>query len=173
MVISDNAWSNEQGIGYTALENNNNLWHNYKLVVDDGVMAVWRDGELVGYNPNTGIRMSDLGGTTTYIGKSFYGDDDKYWDGAMDDIKIYKGADPVNFATGVTIAGEGVVDDALLLGESDTAQLTAGEYHRPWATSACGAAGLDPSPSPMRFHTTCAACSRRRPSSGPKSDVPP
>lgn len=125
MVISDNAWSNEQGIGYTALENNNNLWHNYKLVVDEGVMAVWRDGELVGYNPDTGIHMSELGGTTTYIGKSFYGDDDKYWDGAMDDIKIYKGADPVKFATGVTIAGEGVVDDALLLGESDTAQLTA------------------------------------------------
>lgn len=125
MVISDDAWRNEQGIGYTDLENNNNLWYNYKLVVDDGVMAVWRDGELVGYNPDTGIHMSELGGTTTYIGKSFYGDDDKYWDGAMDDIKIYKGADSVNVATGVTIAGEGVVDDTLLLGESDTAQLTA------------------------------------------------
>lgn len=121
-VISDNAWNNEQG-GKVALTDNNNLWHNYKLVVKGTALAVYRDGKLVIFKPDTKISMSDLGGYITYIGKSFY-TGDTTWNGAIDDIKIYKGAE-LNLASAVTISADNLQNNSVSLIEGDSAQLTA------------------------------------------------
>ncbi|KFI95748.1 Ig-like domain-containing protein [Bifidobacterium stellenboschense] len=121
-VISDNGWHNEQG-SEVNVANNNNIWHDYKIVVDGTKLAVYRDGTPVIFKADTGITMSGLGATTAYIGKSFY-NADKYWNGAIDDIKVYKGAELAS-PTGVTISGGGVVDGKLALTEKSTAKLTA------------------------------------------------
>ena len=123
-VISDNNWGNEQG-EKVSVSNNNNIWHEYKLVVDGTKLAVWRDNQLIIFKADTGLKMSDLGATTAFIGRSFYlANGDKYWNGAMDDIKVYKGAD-LTLPTSVAISGDGVVDGKLALVESDEAQLSA------------------------------------------------
>lgn len=121
-VISDNAWNNEQG-SEVSVSDNDNIWHDYKLVVDGTTLALYRDDALVVFKANTGIKMSDLGGYITYIGRSFY-TADTYWNGAIDDIKVYKGAD-LTVPTSVTISGDGVVDGELMLTESESTQLTA------------------------------------------------
>ncbi|WP_306345420.1 immunoglobulin-like domain-containing protein [Bifidobacterium aesculapii] len=128
-VISDNKWNNEQGDNVDVTDNNNK-WHDYKIAVDGTNLAVWRDGTPIIFKANTSIKMSDLGGYTTYIGKSFYDGSgsgigtDKYWNGAIDDIKVYKGAS-LTAPTGVAISGDGVVDGKLALTEKSTAKLTA------------------------------------------------
>ena len=48
VVISDNKWNNEQGFK-TSLSNYDNIWHNYKLIVDGETLTMLRDGVLVGY----------------------------------------------------------------------------------------------------------------------------
>lgn len=121
-VISDNKWNNEQGFK-TSLSNNDNIWHNYKLIVDGETLTMLRDGELVGYKANTGITMTDLGSTAATIGKSLYSGD-AYWSGAIDDIKIYQGAD-VTLPSSVTIVGDGVLDGALTMVENSATKLTA------------------------------------------------
>ncbi|PLS29388.1 Ig-like domain-containing protein [Bifidobacterium parmae] len=121
-VISNNNWGNEQG-AKVSVANNDNVWHNFKIVVDGTKLAVFRDGTPIIFKADTGITMGDLGAYTTYIGKSFY-NGDEYWNGAMDDIKVYKGAELAS-PTGVTISGDGVVDGKLALTEKSTAKLTA------------------------------------------------
>lgn len=141
-VISDDTWRNEQG-GKVAVSNNNNVWHNYKLVVDGTKLAVFRDNALIIYKEDTGITMNDLESTVTYIGKSFY-DEDNYWNGAMDDLKVYKGAEPINVTTSVTVAGADKV------GEGESTQLTATvapedavDKNLTWASSDTSVATVD------------------------------
>lgn len=122
LVISNNKWSNEQGFKDN-LDNNNGVWHNFRIVVDGTTLALFRDGSLVDIRENTGIKLSDLGGYNTNIGKSFY-DGDKYWNGAMDDLKIYKGAN-LTFPTSVDVTGDGVSSGALTLTEGQNAVLSA------------------------------------------------
>ena len=86
-------------------------------------LAVFRNNALIIFKANTGIKMSDLGATTAYIGKSFYSVDE-YWNGAMDDIKVYRGAD-LTMPTAVAISGTGVVNNKLTLIEKDSTKLTA------------------------------------------------
>ncbi|WP_318644532.1 MULTISPECIES: Ig-like domain-containing protein [Bifidobacterium] len=121
-VISDNNWGNEQGAKVN-VSNNDNVWHNFRIVVDGTRLAVFRDDALIIFKADTGIKMSDLGATTAYIGKSFYGVDE-YWNGAMDDIKIYKGAE-LTLPESVAISGTGVADGKLTLIEKATAKLAA------------------------------------------------
>nr|WP_241520219.1 Ig-like domain-containing protein [Bifidobacterium catulorum] len=121
-VISDNNWGNEQGAKVN-VANNDNAWHEFKIVVDGTKLAVFRDGALIIFKADTGITMSDLGATTTYIGKSFY-NGDEYWNGAIDDIKVYKGAE-LTEPESVAISGTGVADGKLTLIEKATAKLTA------------------------------------------------
>ena len=141
-VISDDTWRNEQG-GKVAVSNNNNVWHNYKLVVDGTKLSVFRDNALIIYKADTGITMSDLESTVTYIGRSFY-DEDNYWNGAMDDLKVYKGAEPISVATSVTVAGADKV------GEGESTQLTATvapedavDKNLTWASSDTSVATVD------------------------------
>ena len=121
-VISNNNWGNEQGSKVT-VSGNGNSWADYKIVVDGTNLAVFRNNALIIFKANTGIKMSDLGATTAYIGKSFYSVDE-YWNGAMDDIKVYRGAD-LTMPTAVAISGTGVVNNKLTLIEKDSTKLTA------------------------------------------------
>ena len=121
-VISNNNWGNEQGSKVT-VSGNDNSWADYKIVVDGTNLAVFRNNALIIFKANTGIKMSDLGATTAYIGKSFYSVDE-YWNGAMDDIKVYRGAD-LTMPTAVAISGTGVVNNKLTLIEKDSTKLTA------------------------------------------------
>lgn len=121
-VISNNNWGNEQGSKVT-VSGNDNSWADYKIVVDGTNLAVFRNNTLIIFKANTGIKMSDLGATTAYIGKSFYSVDE-YWNGAMDDIKVYRGAD-LTMPTAVAISGTGVVNNKLTLIEKDSTKLTA------------------------------------------------
>lgn len=122
LAIADNGWRHEPSFKET-LDNNDGVWHDFRVIIKDDSMALLRDNQLVGMKTNTGIRLSQLGGTTTYIGKSFYATD-KYWNGAIDDLKIYKGADMV-MPTGLTVTGTGVTNGALTLAENEERRLTA------------------------------------------------
>ncbi|WP_206222198.1 immunoglobulin-like domain-containing protein [Schaalia sp. ZJ1691] len=116
-VISNDRWNNEQG-GKVAVANNDNIWHTYTLTVDGTRLSLLRDDELLIHKADTGIRMSDLGGYLTYIGKSLYAAD-VTWNGAIDDLEIYKGAQALTLASSVTISGASTV----IVG--DSTQLTA------------------------------------------------
>ncbi|QPK81563.1 hypothetical protein G7Y41_01530 [Schaalia sp. ZJ405] len=65
--------------------------------------------------------MSDLGGYLTYIGKSLYAAD-VTWNGAIDDLEIYKGAQALTLASAVTISGAStvIVGDSTQLSASVT-----------------------------------------------------
>ena len=119
-VISDNAWNNEQGFKE---ETDGAGWHRYKLVVSEGSLALFSDDQLIGYR-ETDLTLADLQGSTAYLGKSFYSGD-KYWDGAIDDLKIYDDAAPVQLAESVSVTGETVTNGKLSLVEGEESQLTA------------------------------------------------
>ena len=122
LAVADNGWHNEPSFK-EQLDNNDGIWHDFRIIIKDDSMALLRDSKLVGIKTKTGIKLSDLGGFTTYIGRSFY-QGDAYWNGAIDDLKIYKGADMV-MPTGLNVAGTGLVDGSLALAENEERQLTA------------------------------------------------
>ena len=122
LAVADNGWHNEPSFK-EELDNNDGIWHDFRIIIKDDSMALLRDSKLVGIKAKTGIKLSDLGGFTTYIGRSFY-QGDAYWNGAIDDLKIYKGADMV-MPTGLNVAGTGLVDGSLALAENEERQLTA------------------------------------------------
>ena len=122
LAVADNGWHNEPSFK-EELDNNDGIWHDFRIIIKDDSMALLRDSKLVGIKTKTGIKLSDLGGFTTYIGRSFY-QGDAYWNGAIDDLKIYKGADMV-MPTGLNVAGTGLVDGSLALAENEERQLTA------------------------------------------------
>ena len=122
LAVADNGWHNEPSFK-EQLDNNDGIWHDFRIIIKDDSMALLRDSKLVGIKTKTGIKLSDLGGFTTYIGRSFY-QGDAYWNGAIDDLKIYKGADMV-MPTGLNVAGTGLVDGSLVLAENEERQLTA------------------------------------------------
>ncbi|MFD0704419.1 immunoglobulin-like domain-containing protein [Alloscardovia venturai] len=122
LAIADNGWRHEPGFKVGAPQNDN-IWHNYRISIQDDSFVLYRDGKIMGSQLHTGIKLSDLHGATTLIGKSFYSED-TYWNGAIDDIKIFRGAN-LPFARSVDISGDGVVSGALALVEGDKAQLKA------------------------------------------------
>ena len=99
-VISNNNWGNEQGSKVTVSGNDNMLG---RLQDCRGRHQPCRVPQqcLIIFKANTGIKMSDLGATTAYIGKSFYSVDE-YWNGAMDDIQGL-----ITMPTAVAISGTG------------------------------------------------------------------
>lgn len=119
-VISKTSWNNEEGF---KVEADGAVWHNYKLVLNENELALYSDGELLGYSP-VDVKLADLGGTTAYLGKSFYSGD-KYWDGAIDDIKIYDKADPIVLPESVNITSDGEASDTLQLQRGAVKQLDA------------------------------------------------
>jgi uncharacterized protein len=68
-------------------------WHHVAAVIEAAAMTVklYVDGELVGEGPTAAL-PSDLGVTTqNWLGRSQY-DVDAYFDGALDDFRIYRRA---------------------------------------------------------------------------------
>lgn len=122
LAIADNGWHHEPSFK-KSISDNDNKWHNYRITIADDSFALWRDGELVGKQLHTGLKLSDLGGTITYIGKSFY-NGDPYWNGAIDDIKIYKGTFQA-VPTGVALSANGMTNNEITLTQSATAQVSA------------------------------------------------
>lgn len=121
-VISNNNWGNEQGSKVT-VSGNDSSWADYKIVVDGTNLAVFRNNALIIFKANTGIKMSDLGATTaTSASRSTPSMSTGM--GAMDDIKVYRGAD-LTMPTAVAISGTGVVNNKLTLIEKDSTKLTA------------------------------------------------
>lgn len=90
LAITTNTWSGEKVASNSgAYPNNSRTWMNLKIVVTPDSISLYRNGELIAENQNTGISMSDLGTELkAYLGKSFY-DEDMYFRGLFDNVKVY------------------------------------------------------------------------------------
>ncbi len=121
-VISKDTWRAEQGVGRVDVDGA--AWHDYRIVLRPGSLALFQDGALVGYDTKVTTTLSDLGGTLAYIGKSFYANDTG-WDGSIDDLAIYPAVSDVVVPTGFTIAGTGVADGELTVAQGASSALTA------------------------------------------------
>lgn len=77
-------------------------WHNYTLVVNGADTKLYIDGREVLHTTETHGQLADMGsGTSCYIGKSYYSDDNCF-KGSIDNIKIYKCALTANEISGKT-----------------------------------------------------------------------
>ncbi len=89
LAITTGSYSTEQVASKSgAYPNNSRTWMNIKIVLTPDKMSLYRDGELVAEEKVT-VSMSDLGDNLkAYIGKSFY-DEDLYFRGFFDNVKVY------------------------------------------------------------------------------------
>ncbi len=96
-AISTTSYQNEkQAVQSGAYPNNNRVWQNIKIVVTQNSLEVYRNGEKIAANNNTGISMTDLGeNLIAYLGKSLYNEKtvpnqpDKYFRAYYDNVKVY------------------------------------------------------------------------------------
>ena len=90
LAITTNSYGAERIASWSgAYPNNSRTWINLKLVITANSISIYRDGELVAENQNTGISISDLGeNLKAYLGKSFY-TEDQYFRGYFDNVKVY------------------------------------------------------------------------------------
>ncbi len=89
LAITTNTWSGEQVASESgAYPNNSRTWMNIKIVLTPDKMSMYRNGELVA-EENVTVSMSNLGeNLKAYLGKSFY-DEDLYFRGFFDNVKVY------------------------------------------------------------------------------------
>ena len=89
LAITEDTWSGEQKAEKSgAYPNNSRTWMNLKIVATPDRISLYRDGELIAERDVT-VSMSDLGDDLlAYLGKSFY-DDDLYFRGFFDNVKVY------------------------------------------------------------------------------------
>ena len=89
LAITENTWSGEQVAEKSgAYPNNSRTWMNLKIVATPDRISLYRDGELIAERDVT-VSMSDLGDDLlAYLGKSFY-DEDLYFRGFFDNVKVY------------------------------------------------------------------------------------
>lgn len=89
LAITENTWSGEQVASKSgAYPNNSRTWMNLKIVATPDRISLYRDGELIAKQDVT-VSMSDLGDNLlAYLGKSFY-DEDLYFRGYFDNVKVY------------------------------------------------------------------------------------
>ena len=90
LAITTGSYQTERIASWSgAYPNNSRTWINLKLVITANSISIYRDGELVAENQNTGISISDLGeNLKAYLGKSFY-TEDQYFRGYFDNVKVY------------------------------------------------------------------------------------
>lgn len=96
-AISTTSYQNEkQAVQSGAYPNNNRVWQNIKIVVTQNSLEIYRNGEKIAANNNTGISMTDLGeNLIAYLGKSLYNEKtvpnqpDKYFRAYYDNVKVY------------------------------------------------------------------------------------
>ena len=89
LAITEDTWSGEQKAEKSgAYPNNSRTWMNLKIVATPDRISLYRDGELIAERDVT-VSMSDLGDDLlAYLGKSFY-DEDLYFRGFFDNVKVY------------------------------------------------------------------------------------
>lgn len=80
---------NEQGVTATQSAN---VWHTYRISVSPTFIATFIDGNLAAINKNVTTKLSELGTDLPMnFGKSTWAGD-KYYNGGLDNIKIWKAA---------------------------------------------------------------------------------
>ena len=80
---------NEQGVTATQSAN---VWHTYRISVSPTFIATFIDGNLAAINKNVTTKLSELGAALPMnFGKSTWAGD-KYYNGGLDNIKIWKAA---------------------------------------------------------------------------------
>ena len=68
-----------------------NQWHTIRTTVSPSEIVIYLDGKMVARQKNVGTTVSELGTNLIgYLGRSFYSAD-PYFNGAMDDIKVWSG----------------------------------------------------------------------------------
>ena len=89
LAITENTWSGEQVAEKGgAYPNNSRTWMNLKIVATPDRISLYRNGELIAERDVT-VSMSDLGDDLlAYLGKSFY-EEDLYFRGFFDNVKVY------------------------------------------------------------------------------------
>ena len=86
MAITKASYGSETGVTASV---GTDAWHRYAITLTPDSMAVYVDGTPAGRNDTMGATVADLGTDLLgYIGRSFYAPD-AYWDGAIDDLRIY------------------------------------------------------------------------------------
>ena len=90
LAITTGSYSTEQTASWNgAYPNNSRTWVNMKLVITPDRLSIYRNGELVAENQEISISISNLGDNLrAYLGKSFY-DEDLYFRGYFDNVKVY------------------------------------------------------------------------------------
>ena len=90
LAITTGSYSTEQTASWNgAYPNNSRTWVNMKLVITPDRLSIYRNGELVAENREINISISNLGDNLkAYLGKSFY-DEDLYFRGYFDNVKVY------------------------------------------------------------------------------------
>lgn len=120
VAIATNQWNDEQGFSFTSTPG----WHTYRLVVAEGLLAMFVDGKLAGYNADITISMSDLQATTAYLGRSFYGGDRSYA-GDLDDISVWDDVETPVAVSSVGITGDKVANGAVTMAKDRSTLLKA------------------------------------------------
>lgn len=88
-AITKDSNGNEQGVTATQSAN---VWHTYRISVSPTFIATFIDGNLAAINKNVATKLSELGTDLPMnFGKSTWAGD-KYYNGGLDNIKIWKAA---------------------------------------------------------------------------------
>lgn len=88
-AITKDSNGNEQGMTATQSAN---VWHTYRISVSPTFIATFIDGNLAAINKNVTTKLSELGTDLPMnFGKSTWAGD-KYYNGGLDNIKIWKAA---------------------------------------------------------------------------------
>ncbi len=124
LAITTTSYNNEKTVSASSVYPNTcRVWINIKIVVSDGKISLYRDGELIGTNKTTGISLDDLGDDLIgYLGKSFY-EDDTYFRGYFDNVKVYDTA-----FTETEIASQYATEQAELAEKMSDAYYVANSY---------------------------------------------
>ena len=88
-AITKDSNGNEQGVTATQSAN---VWHTYRISVSPTFIATFIDGNLAAINKSVTTKLSELGTDLPMnFGKSTWAGD-KYYNGGLDNIKIWKAA---------------------------------------------------------------------------------
>lgn len=88
-AITKDSNGNEQGVTATQSAN---VWHTYRISVSPTFIATFIEGNLAAINKNVTTKLSELGTDLPMnFGKSTWAGD-KYYNGGLDNIKIWKAA---------------------------------------------------------------------------------
>lgn len=110
-AITKDSNGNEQGVTATQSAN---VWHTYRISVSPTFIATFIDGNLAAINKNVTTKLSELGTDLPMnFGKSTWAGD-KYYNGGLDNIKIWKAA----------YVSDGMVGDGVTLPGSTEGSVT-------------------------------------------------